>query len=142
MQVTKQEILSRANSEQQIPIVNYGGQQFIVAGPGAGKTFTIVSRTQYMILDGVNPSNILLFTFTNKAAKEIKSRIAGAVGEECASKITMGTYHSFCCKLLRQYVSEDVLGFNKSFSIFDTDDTMKAIKKVKTDDIDEKKLAN
>lgn len=142
MDITKQEILNGLNEEQQKPVIDHLGPQFIVAGPGSGKTHTIISRTQYMILDGLNPSNFLLFTFTNKAAKEIKKRIASAIGEETAAKITMGTYHSFCCKLLRQYVSEDILGFTKSFSIFDTDDSTKVLKKIKTDDMEEKKLAD
>lgn len=128
MNQTKNEILSKLNNEQQIPVVNYLGAQFIVAGPGAGKTFTIISRTQYMILDGVNPSNILLFTFTNKAAKEIKERIGKAIGEEKANKMTMGTYHSFCCRLLRQYGEN--LGFSKTFSIFDAEDSKKVMKKL------------
>ena len=131
MEITKQEILDKLNKEQQLPVINYLGPQFIVAGPGSGKTHTIISRTQYMILDGRDPSNFLIFTFTNKAAKEIKHRIASAIGDELAARITMGTYHSFCCKLLRQYVSADVLGFDKSFSIFDMDDSKKVIMKVK-----------
>lgn len=138
MSLTKQDILDGLNEEQQIPVINYLGPQFIVAGPGSGKTYTIVSRTQYMLLDGVNPYNILLFTFTNKAAKEIKNRIASAVGEETASKITMGTYHSFCCKLLRKYGQN--IGFDKSFSIFDADDSKKVIKKIKDDNTEEKAL--
>ena len=142
MEITKQEILDKLNKEQQLPVINYLGPQFIVAGPGSGKTHTIISRTQYMILDGLDPSNFLIFTFTNKAAKEIKHRIASAIGDETAAKITMGTYHSFCCKLLRQYVSADVLGFDKSFSIFDMDDSKKVIMKVKDENMDEKKLAD
>lgn len=142
MEVTKQNILDTLNEEQQQPVINYFGSQFVVAGPGAGKTHVIVSRTQYMILDGVNPSNILLFTFTNKAAKEIKKRIADKMGVDIASKITMGTYHSFCCRILRQYVSEDVLGFNTNFSIFDIDDSKKVLIKVKEDNMDERELSD
>ena len=99
-----------------------------------------------MILDGLNPSNFLLFTFTNKAAKEIKKRIANAIGEDLASRITMGTYHSFCCRILRQYVSKDednlILGFDRNFSIFDMDDSKKVRNKIKDDTIDERKLAD
>lgn len=131
----KQEILSKLNEEQKIPVLDYRGPQFLVAGPGSGKTFTLVSRTQYMIIDGIKPENILLFTFTNKAAKEIKDRISKAVGEETARKITTGTYHSFCCRLLREYGTN--LGYKKGFSIFDSDDSKKLIKKlVKGSDID------
>lgn len=104
------------------------------------KTKTVVARTQYMILDGVKPSNILLFTFTNKAAKEIKERIAKAVGPK-ASDITIGTYHSFCCRLLRKYANK--LGYDNNFTIFDSEDSSKIIKKIiDNDDIDDKMLAS
>ena len=119
MDEMKQNILSKLNEEQKLPVVDYLGPQFLVAGPGSGKTHTLVARTQYMLLDGINPSNILLFTFTNKAAKEIKERISNAVGAEAAALITTGTYHSFCCRLLRQYGEH--LGYKKGFSIFDMD---------------------
>lgn len=135
MTTTKQDILNKLNEEQQKPVIDYLGPQFLVAGPGSGKTYTLVSRTQYMLLDGINPANMLLFTFTNKAAREIKERIARAVGNETASKITMGTYHSFCCRLLRKYAEN--LGYKKGFSIFDADDSKKTIKKIlKGTDVD------
>lgn len=137
--MTKQEILDRLNEEQQKPVIDYLGPQFLVAGPGSGKTYTLVSRTQYMIMDGINPSNILLFTFTNKAAKEIKERISNAVGESVAAQITMGTYHSFCCRVLRNHATN--LGYKKGFSIYDSDDSKKIIKKiVKGSDIDHNSL--
>ena len=132
---SRQNILDRLNEEQKLAVLDYYGPQFLVAGPGSGKTFTLVSRTQYMILDGINPSNILLFTFTNKAAKEIKERISRAVGEDTAKMITSGTYHSFCCRLLRQYGEN--LGYKKGFSIFDSDDSKKLVKKItKGSDVD------
>lgn len=129
--LTQQEILDKLNDEQQIPVKDYLGPQFLVAGPGSGKTHTLISRTQYMLLDGLNPENMLLFTFTNKAAREIKERIANAVGEEIANKITMGTYHSFCCRLLRQYGNN--LGYKKGFSIYDADDSKKVCKELTKD---------
>lgn len=137
--VTAEEILGRLNDEQKEAVKNYVGPSFIVAGPGAGKTFTVISRTQYMILNGVPPEKILLFTFTNKAAKEIKERIAKAVGEDVAKEITTGTYHSFCCKILRQYAHK--IGFTRSFTIFDSEDSDKVLKKVtKGTNVDAKKL--
>lgn len=137
--LTAEEIISSLNDEQKVAVQNYIGPSFIVAGPGAGKTFTIIRRTQYMIVNGVKPENILLFTFTNKAAKEIKERIAKAVGEDTANLITTGTYHSFCCRLLRQY--GDKLGFTKKFTIFDSDDSDKILKKIcKGTNVDPKKL--
>lgn len=137
--LTAEEILKRLNDEQREAVVNYVGPSFIVAGPGAGKTFTVISRTQYMILNGVPPEKILLFTFTNKAAKEIRERIAKAVGEDVAKEITTGTYHSFCCKILRQYAHK--IGFTRSFTIFDSEDSDKVFSKItKGTNVDAKKL--
>lgn len=124
----KREILSVLNEEQKLPVQNYKGPQFVIAGPGSGKTHCVIQRTKYMIADGVNPSSILLFTFTNKAAREIKERVAKGVGEQVADKITMGTYHSFCCRILRQYC--DNIGFKRSFSIFDKEDSEKILKDI------------
>ena len=62
--MNKQDVLKTLNEEQKIPVQNYKGPQFLVAGPGSGKTRVLIAKTQYMILDGVNPRNILLFTFT------------------------------------------------------------------------------
>lgn len=132
---SKEDILKKLNEEQKLPVMDYLGPQFLVAGPGSGKTFSLVSRTQYMLLDGIDPSNILLFTFTNKAAREIKERIAKAVGEENSRRITTGTYHSFCCRLLREYSS--YIGYEKGFSIFDSEDSKKLVKKlIKGTDVD------
>lgn len=137
--VTAEEILGILNDEQKEAVMNYVGPSFIVAGPGSGKTFTVISRTQYMIVNGVPPDKILLFTFTNKAAKEIKERIAKAVGEETAKEITTGTYHSFCCKILRQYAHK--LGFTRNFTILDSEDSDKVFKKItKGTNVDPKKL--
>lgn len=92
-----------------------------------------------MILNGVPPEKILLFTFTNKAAKEIRERIAKAVGEDVAKEITTGTYHSFCCKILRQYAHK--IGFTRSFTIFDSEDSDKVFSKItKGTNVDAKKL--
>lgn len=136
---SKEQILSRLNDEQKLPATDFHGPKFIIAGAGSGKTFSLIARTQLMIIDGIQPENILLFTFTNKAAKEIKERIAKAVGEDIANKITTGTYHSFCCRLLRQYGTN--IGYAKGFSIFDSEDSKKLIKKIiKGSDIDQNML--
>lgn len=126
--MNKQEIIDSLNKEQREPVLDYHGPSFIVAGPGSGKTRVLVARTQYMLLDGIEPENVLLFTFTNKAAREVKGRIASAVGDMLASKITMGTYHSFCCKVLKQYGER--LGYKKGWTIKDSDDSKKVIRKV------------
>lgn len=123
----KAEILAELNDDQKQPVLDYEGPSFIVAGPGSGKTHTVISRTRFMILNGVSPESIMLFTFTNKAAKEIKARIIKKIGER-GSKITVGTYHSVCTRLLRQYA--DLIGRTKKFTIFDTDDSYSVLKKL------------
>lgn len=125
--MTTTEILFELNEDQKKPVLDYHGACFIVAGPGSGKTKTVVSRTQYMIHEGVNPSSILLFTFTNKAAKEIKERVIKKIGKK-GEKITVGTYHSVCARILRQYAES--IGFTKKFTIFDTDDCLGVLKKL------------
>ena len=91
------------------------------------KTKTVISMSQYRILNGIDPSQICLFTFTNKAANEMKERIRVAVGE-LADKITVGTYHSVCHRLLRKYATH--IGFNKNFTILSQDDCTKKLKKI------------
>lgn len=89
-----------------------------------------------MILDGVDPNKIILFTFTNKAAKEIRSRVVSKIGQE-GSKITVGTYHSICVRFLRQYA--DYIGRSKNFTILDTDDSLSILRKLtKGSDVDHK----
>lgn len=125
--MTKSTVLAEANDEQQEAIKHQEGPCMVIAGPGSGKTKTIVSRTQHMILNGVDPSQICLFTFTNKAANEMKERIANSVGEQ-ADKITCGTYHSVAHRLLRKYATK--IGFNKNFTIMSSDDCKKLLKKI------------
>lgn len=122
-------ILDGLNDQQKAPVVNFTGPSIIDAGPGAGKTKTVVARTAYMIECGVRASNILLFTFTRKAAEEIRDRVISFIGNE-GSKVTVGTYHSFCCRILRQHM--DLLGRSTNFSIFDTDDQLAIIQRIIT----------
>lgn len=118
--MTKEEILATLNEEQKQAVINYEGSMAVEAGPGAGKTHTVVSRCQYMILDGVRPGSILVFTFTKKAAGELQERIASAVGEHDAKQMSISTYHSFCGKLLRHFAEH--VGRNRNFTIYDEDD--------------------
>ena len=92
-----------------------------------GKTAVLTKRAQYMIMQGIDPASILLTTFTNKAAGEIKERIINVIGDE-AKKITVGTFHSICNRILRQY--GDRIGYCKTFSILSEDDADKIFKKV------------
>lgn len=125
--MTKTKVLASANDEQQEAIKHQEGPCMIIAGPGSGKTSTVVSRTQYMILNGVDPSQICLFTFTNKAANEMKERVKSAVGDD-ANNITCGTYHSIAHRLLRKYATR--IGFNKNFTIMSSDDCKKILKRI------------
>lgn len=120
-----EELLQGLNDGQKAAAKHINGPALTTATAGAGKTSVIVKRTQYMILNGIDPSNILLTTFTNKAANEMKERIVDKVGEK-GKKITVGTYHSICNRILRQYA--DKIDYNKTFTIMDEDDTDKILK--------------
>lgn len=124
---TKQEILDKLNEQQKKPVLDYMGASLIIAGAGSGKTMSIVSRTAYMIQDGIPADSILMFTFTRKGANEIKERIINVVGEQ-GRMVTVGTYHSVCGRLLRTYA--DYIGYTKNFSIYDPIDSMALLCKV------------
>lgn len=127
-EIAKKAILDSLNDQQKCPVINYHGASFTYAAPGSGKTKMMVSRAQYMILDGVDPSNILMFTFTKKAANEMLERVKKQVGE-MASAITIRTYHSFCGLMLRRY-ADYLEGFTHNFSIFDTEDKRSILKDI------------
>jgi DNA helicase-2/ATP-dependent DNA helicase PcrA len=120
----KQLILSELNEQQIGPVVDYNGAMAIIAGPGSGKTKTVISRCAYMIEDGIDPNKIVLFTFTKKAANEIKERLYNKIGD-ISNMVTVSTYHSFCGKILRKYA--DRLGWKKNFSIYDDNDKNRII---------------
>lgn len=123
----KLDILNELNEGQREAVKHINGPALTTATAGAGKTKVIVTRTQYMILEGVSPSQILLTTFTNKAANEIKKRIVDVVGEQ-GKFVTVGTFHSICNKILRQY--SDKIGYNRNFTILDDSDIQKLIKSI------------
>lgn len=117
--------LSGLNAQQKEAVLLSTDHNIVLlAGAGSGKSFTLVKRTEYLITDlGVDPSSIMLVTFTNKAANEIKERISKVTND--ANKMWIGTFHRICTRLLRQF--GDHLGIN-SFSIIDTKDCRKIIK--------------
>ena len=119
-------IFEGLNPEQVQAVKTIYGPVLVSAGAGAGKTKVLTVRAQHMIIKGIDPSQILLTTFTNKAAGEIKERIINVIGDE-AKKITVGTFHSICNRILRQYGEK--LGYCKTFSILSEDDSDKVIKK-------------
>lgn len=123
----KEEILKKLNPQQREAAINYEGACAIIAAPGSGKTATLIARAAYMIEEGIDPRNILLFTFTRKAANEIKERVINRIGES-GNDITVGTYHSFCVKIIRQYA--DAIGFKKNFSIYDEEEKKSVMKEI------------
>jgi len=116
------------NSEQQRAATHESGPLLILAGAGTGKTRTIVARITWLVSQGVPPSGILAVTFTNKAAREMKERIAGMLDSGKASEVTASTFHALCVRILR--TDADKLGYKNNFSIFDQGDQLGLIKKV------------
>lgn len=102
------------------------GAVLVVAGAGTGKTRTIAYRTAFLLERGVAPENILAITFTNKAARSMKSRVAALVGEETAKLLTMCTIHSLCARMLREDI--DRIGRKKDFTIFDSSDQLSLVR--------------
>ena len=119
-------ILEDLNKEQRQAVECVEGPVLIVAGAGSGKTRVLTSRIAYMIEKGTDPSRILALTFTKKAATEMKERIAGMVGERKARRIWMGTFHSVFIRFLREF--SDTIGFPPTFTIYDTGDSVSAVK--------------
>lgn len=97
----------------------------IIAGAGSGKTRVLTYRIAHLMQQGVDPFNILALTFTNKAAREMKERIAGVVGESEAKNLWMGTFHSVFARILR--AEADKLGYPSNFTIYDTQDSVRLI---------------
>ena len=122
-----QDILKGLNDKQYEAVVNTDGPVLVIAGAGSGKTKVLTHKIAYLMQEkNILPWNILAITFTNKAANEMKERIAGLVGES-AKDIWMGTFHSICVRILRKHI--DQIGYDSSFIIFDTSDQKSLIKK-------------
>ena len=120
-----QDILKGLNDKQHEAVVNTEGPCLVIAGAGSGKTKVLTHKIAYLIERGAKPWDILAITFTNKAANEMKQRIADLVGEQ-AKDIWMGTFHSICVRILRKFI--DRIGFDSSFIIFDTSDQKTLVK--------------
>lgn len=118
--MTCDEILKVLNKEQQKAVRTVNGPVLVLAGAGTGKTRVITFRIAYMLASGIAPQSILGLTFTNKAAREMRERLASLVDPESAGKVTLGTFHSFCVKVLRQEIKN--LGYLPSFTIADSSD--------------------
>ena len=132
-----QDLLEGLNDKQHEAVINTEGPCLVIAGAGSGKTKVLTHKIAYLIHEkDVKPWNILAITFTNKAANEMKERVADLVGEG-AQDIWMGTFHSICVRILRKFI--DRIGFDHSFVIFDTSDQRTLIKECLKDlQIDDK----
>ncbi len=128
--------LDGLNPSQKAAVEQTEGPVMIVAGAGSGKTRVITYRVAHLIRKGIDPFNILVLTFTNKAAKEMRERIMKVVGAE-AKNIWMGTFHSVFAKLLR--VEAQKIGYPNNFTIYDTDDSKSLIRAIlKEQQLDDK----
>ena len=119
-------ILEGLNSAQRAAVSCVDGPVLIVAGAGSGKTRVLTSRIAYILEKGCDPARILALTFTKKAASEMKERIALMVGERKARRLYMGTFHSVFIRFLREFAES--LGYPQTFTIYDTSDSVSAIK--------------
>ncbi len=125
---TKKDYLQELNEAQRAPVLHKDGPLMIIAGAGSGKTRVLTYRIAHLMNQGVDPFNILSLTFTNKAAREMKERIAKIVGLSEAKNIWMGTFHSVFARILRE--EADKLGFPRDFTIYDTQDSLQVIKQI------------
>ncbi len=122
------EYLKDLNESQREAVVNIDGPSLVIAGAGSGKTRVLTYRIAQMLEQGVPARSILALTFTNKAAKEMKERIAKLVGHDASRNIWMGTFHSIFSRILR--IESEALGYPSNFSIYDTSDSKSVIKAV------------
>lgn len=123
-----EKILTNLNSRQQEAVQYIDGPLLIVAGAGSGKTRVLTHRIAYLLSIGVQPERILALTFTNKAADEMKGRIGLLVDKFQAERVWAGTFHSIFARILR--IEANQLGYTSSFSIYDTDDSVRVIKQI------------
>ena len=122
------QILQGLNPAQRAAVENYDVASLIIAGAGSGKTRVLTSRIAYMIEQGVAPYNILALTFTNKAAEQMRSRIAQMLPDSRSRYIRMGTFHSVFSRILRE--NADRIGFPESFTIYEPSDCKNLLKTI------------
>lgn len=120
-----QKYISQLNEAQQLPVLQKDGPMIVIAGAGSGKTRVLTVRIANLMSQGVDAFNILSLTFTNKAAREMKKRIADIVGNNEAKNLWMGTFHSVFAKILRS--EADKLGYPTNFTIYDSQDSLRCI---------------
>lgn len=122
------DLLSQLNQEQRLAVTYNDGPQLVIAGAGSGKTRVLTYKIAYLVQQGMKPWSILALTFTNKAANEMKQRIAQLVGQEMARHIQMGTFHSIFSRILR--IEADAVGYTSGFTIYDESDSRSLLKTI------------
>lgn len=134
-------VLQALNPRQREAVERIEGPLLILAGPGSGKTRVIAHRIAYLIIEKrVRPWRILAVTFTNKAAREMRDRVYGLVGEDLGQDLTLGTFHGVCARILR--VDGEQIGIPRSFTIYDDADQIAAVKRALEDtNVDPKRVA-
>ena len=120
------DLLTNLNDAQRAAVEFCDGPSLVIAGAGSGKTRVLTYKIAYLLEQGLPPYYILSLTFTNKAAREMKSRIAELVGERKARSLWMGTFHAIFARILRK--EGEAIGFKSNFTIFDTSDSRNLIK--------------
>ncbi|WP_321517221.1 UvrD-helicase domain-containing protein [uncultured Bacteroides sp.] len=129
--------IDELNESQRAAVLYNEGPSLVIAGAGSGKTRVLTYKIAYLLESGYEPWSILALTFTNKAAREMKARIAKQVGEQSAQYLWMGTFHSVFSRILR--VEAETIGFTSNFTIYDTSDSKSLIRTIiKEMQLDEK----
>lgn len=138
MMTTSEELLSTLNEEQRQAVEDLTHDSLVIAGAGSGKTRVLTTKIAYILAEGkAGPSEVLALTFTNKAAREMRSRIATIVGEDLSRMIPMGTFHSIFARWLRGYGK--YLGYDSDYTIYDSGDSRTLVKVIIRDmKLDEK----
>ncbi|MEI6554256.1 MAG: UvrD-helicase domain-containing protein [Paludibacter sp.] len=120
--------LNELNESQRRAVEFTDGASLVIAGAGSGKTRVLTYKIAYLLKKGMQPSSILALTFTNKAAREMKERIASMVGEQTARYLWMGTFHSVFSRILRSEAEH--IGYSKNFTVYDSADSKSLIKSI------------
>ncbi len=118
--------LEHLNDAQRAAVTHPHGALLVIAGPGSGKTRVITHRIAWLIEQGTPPWRILAVTFTNRAAREMRSRLEALLGDEDSDKVWLGTFHRICVRMLRSHGTE--VGVPRNFVIFDSDDQMQVVR--------------
>ena len=126
--ISSNSYLDSLNPQQRDAVCYIDGPSLVIAGAGSGKTRVLTYKIVHLLAHGYEPYRIMALTFTNKAAREMKERITSVVGQKLSSRLWMGTFHSIFLRILRAHA--DLLGFNKTFTIYDTSDSKSLIKSI------------